>query len=274
MEHRVTRLEAFEKKAAGAVEAVDVAKLREALAGSEGTMLTALERNLIAAAISTKVDEAIASKYRTPTQEHQLTSRIAGLLEDLNGLEVLQQRVTVVAQEFSDKGRGSLEKPTGADLYISITDSGDNGFSKAILVQSKRLPTKRAAIIGSYYESLADPHLDEQCSKMIALSPDSYVWVYGDKGVGVVNAKTVLEVGEAALTPVVDRSAYDLFSKILECEEGDHRWGLPHDGDKRQRINDMMNRFREAVGIQFTQGVDIRISPAKEKRIGHRRHRS
>lgn len=102
-------------------------------------MLTALERNLIAAAISTKIDEAAASKYRGPTQEHQLTSRIAGLLEDLNGLGVFKNRVTVVAQEFPDKGPRALEQPTGVDLYISITDSGREGFSKAILCSRKGL---------------------------------------------------------------------------------------------------------------------------------------
>lgn len=237
-------------------------------------MLSELEKGVIAAAISSKIDEAAKEKYGTPTQEHQLTSRIAGLLEDLNGLEVFQNRLAVVAQELPDKGPGALEKPTGADLFISITDSGPGGFSKGILVQTKRLkPTIKAVVRGLYFESVEDPRLAEQCQKMLHISPDSYVWVYGEDGVGVVHARDALEVGDAAMQPVTDRSTYDLFRKIMDCHEGDHRYGLPYDGDKRAQLKQMLDTFRAAAGLELKQAVDIRISPVSEKRVGRRSRR-
>jgi hypothetical protein len=235
-------------------------------------MLSDLEKSLIAAAISSKIDEAAKKKYGTPTQEHQLTSRIAGLLEDLNGLEVFQNRITVVAQELPDKGAGALEKPTGADMYISITDSGFDGFSKGILVQTKRLkPTLKPVAEGFYYRSMEDPRLADQCARMLHITPESYVWVYGEKGVGVVHARDALDTGEAALEPVSDRSTYDLFRKIVECEEGDPRYGLPHGGDKRAQLIQMLDTFRREARVEIKQGVDIRISPASDRRVGRKR---
>jgi len=235
-------------------------------------MLTDLEKSLIAAAISSKIDEAAKQKYGTPTQEHQLTSRIAGLLEDLNGLDILQNRITVVAQEMPDKGAGALEKSTGADLYISITNSGYDGFSKGILVQTKRLkPTLKTAVGGYYYRSIGDPRLSDQCARMLHISPDSYVWVYGEKGVGVVHARDALDIGAAESVP--DRSTYDLFRQIVECEEGDTRYGLPYSGDKRAHLTQMLDTFRREARVEFKQAVDIRISPISEKRVGRRSRR-
>jgi hypothetical protein len=93
-------------------------------------MLTKRQRDIIAAALRSVIDEVVSEHFDAETQEHQMTSRLAGLLErELRTLSVLGQQVFKITQEFPDKGRGSLEKPTGVDLYIGFLDLTEGGFS-------------------------------------------------------------------------------------------------------------------------------------------------
>jgi hypothetical protein len=73
------------------------------------------------------------------TQEHQFTSGIAYAIErELERFPIAGLNVAVHAQEFPDRGPGSLEKSSGADLYVSIVRlDGEAPISKGMLVQSK-----------------------------------------------------------------------------------------------------------------------------------------
>ena len=94
----------------------------------------------LAAAIDDLTQQLLQRHYDAKTQEHQLTSRIAQALESHYGDIIIDGiRIRISVQEMPDRGSGSLERPTGADLYISIvrTDEPGRPVSKGLLVQSK-----------------------------------------------------------------------------------------------------------------------------------------
>lgn len=211
-------------------------------------MLTRRQRDTIAAILRSVIDQAVSEHFEALTQEHQLTSRIAGLLEkELQNMRVLHRRVRVVTQEFPDKGPGSLEKPTGIDLYIGIMDNSNNGFSKGIFVQAKwrevtRTPKQMEELRG-------------QCQRMLDLSDQSYVWLYGPDGADAVRAQEVVQQPGTRPEQLLSRKTDDIFRRILECTEGDPNWGLDRvmvrDVGRRAAVGTMMEelRIRTAVGV-------------------------
>src|SRR5258708_6118726 len=94
---------------------------------------------MIAARIDAVAEAVCKRHYRAPTQEHQLSAKLAQAIEtELAGVKIGPFTIGVAVQDFPDKGKRSWEKPTGADLYIStVRKDGDNTFSKGMLVQSK-----------------------------------------------------------------------------------------------------------------------------------------
>jgi hypothetical protein len=79
----------------------------------------ALER--ISILIDGVVAQQCARHYGARTQEHQFTSRLAeAIVGELGRFPVEGVQLEVVAQEFPDRGPHSMEKPSGADLYISV----------------------------------------------------------------------------------------------------------------------------------------------------------
>jgi hypothetical protein len=90
----------------------------------------------LASDIESAVNSVTIEHYPAVTQEHQLTSRIAQALEDsLNGKQYGVASVSVITQELPDRGRSSLEKPLGGDMYVGISLEGD--FDKGLLIQAK-----------------------------------------------------------------------------------------------------------------------------------------
>ncbi|MGX1110221.1 MULTISPECIES: hypothetical protein [Bradyrhizobium] len=94
---------------------------------------------LIGEIIDGIVAQTCARHYLAPTQEHQFTSKITALIErELHDMEVQGIHVKVHAQDFPDKGRGSWEKKSGADVYISlVVDAPNYQVNKGMIVQSK-----------------------------------------------------------------------------------------------------------------------------------------
>ncbi|RUW85011.1 hypothetical protein [Mesorhizobium sp. M1E.F.Ca.ET.063.01.1.1] len=213
-------------------------------------MLTRRQRDIIASAMRSVIDEQVSEHFNARTQEHQLTSRIAGVMEkELSVYTILGRRMTVLTQEFPDKGKGSLEKPTGIDLYISIADTDENGFSKGIFVQAKWKE------IGRKSKSLVT--LGNQCKEMLARSTASYVWLYAPDGVEVVRAQEVVDQPGVPPESLRSRRADDLFSRILECPEGDRAWGVPaglEQNERRPWISRMMEELRIRRAIDVTIG--------------------
>jgi hypothetical protein len=67
-----------------------------------------------------------------------MTSRICQRVEDrLDGQRVGDYIFRVIAQSMLDRGPRSLEKITGADLFLSVSLDGPEGFDKGLFVQAK-----------------------------------------------------------------------------------------------------------------------------------------
>ena len=81
-------------------------------------------RDMIAARLQSVANEICRGDIGL--QEPQITSRIGQALEsELKSRGILGYRVRVVTHDIPDKGRGSLEKPLGADMYMGFELVGE-----------------------------------------------------------------------------------------------------------------------------------------------------
>jgi hypothetical protein len=180
--------------------------------------------------------------YSADTQEHQLTAKIAGAIErEMSGLQIDGYTVGIAVQDFSDRGRGSKERKTGADLYISVVLDGDvEPISKGMLVQAKWDHT--------FSPTAAD--MKEKLGNMLARTQASYVWVYHPSGVTSIPATGVMngETGRNVTT------AGQLIADGLECTEGDPRIGR----DTSKEIVDSLNEMLSELAADKALGVTVR----------------
>jgi hypothetical protein len=179
--------------------------------------------------------------YDGPTQEHQLSSRLAQRLEDEIGLLVGQSKaVTVTAQELPDRGRGADESVIGSDLYISIARHDTNPpTSKGLLVQSKWDKTLRS-----------DKRLRSQSNEIYRRTrTGGWVWVFGPSGIECVSANRTRH--DELPRDLMDEttSPGQLIADSLRCTEGDVSIGLPPDGS--MSINEALRRLRAQQALQF-----------------------
>ena len=202
----------------------------------------ALDRDLIAEAIRSVVDEVVREHYGALTQEHQLSSRICGALEaKLRHATFGEYRVEVVTQEAPDKGPNSLEKKSGIDLYIGIRIDDGAVVSKGLLVQAKWNDGARNAA--------EQARLVEQCQKIDARTDAGYVWLYGTSGVQVVPAKEVVANPSTAPEELGSRHLNEVFGQVLDCFEGDRRLALPTGPDLRRDLGVMLEEFGATTGV-------------------------
>lgn len=205
-------------------------------------LLKKIQRDLISEAIRSTVDEVVQEHYPALTQEHHLTPRIGERLEQrLNGRFFYGAGLSVITQDFPDKGRGALEKKVGSDIYIGISLRGQ--FNKGLLVQSKWIDSD-------------DPKLTEQCERMLRYSPSAYVWLYGSNGVRMLKAKSVVEHhryrrGQATWSDNLS----NIFKEVLSCRQGDRSIGVETGPGWRERVSEMLQQ------LQMTTAVAIDIDP-------------
>jgi hypothetical protein len=205
--------------------------------------------------ISGVVAEACKRHYRAPTQEHQFTAKIAQALEsELNGLKV--RGLTIYIQDFPDKGPGSWEKKSGADLYISIVYAPDEGpieyfdeepdelsddhINKGILVQSK----------WDGELSSSKKKLDEQRGDMLNRTDEAYVWVYEPLGIAVVPADK-MSAGRFDHTNAI--TVGQLVTDSLRCTRGDPSLGRNLDLPVAQSMRRVMEELsiNRAIAMTF-----------------------
>lgn len=144
-------------------------------------------------------------------QEPAMTDRMLGAIqESMRGFKA--KGIHWRAKTLTDRGRGAQEREFGADfmgvLRIALPDLK---VSKGFLAQAKLV---RHGSSGDLRR------LKDQCQTMLALSPDSFVFLFGIEGVRVVPAISV--VG-STLDPVAlySRSAQRFFEEHLQCFIGD-----------------------------------------------------
>jgi hypothetical protein len=175
------------------------------------------------AEIRTRIDEIVDEQchrhYPALTQEHQFTSGLARIIEhEIDGLEFDGLKLEVKAQDFPDRGRGALERQSGADLYLSLVrNDGDEPVSKGMLVQSK------------WDRALNRPaetqRLQQQSGKMLRHSRDSYVWVYGPTGIASIPAQMTTSPPRGPIFRYGPSTVGELIAAGLRCNAGDPQLG-------------------------------------------------
>jgi N-acetylmuramoyl-L-alanine amidase len=185
------------------------------------------------------VAQTCARHYLAPTQEHQFTSKIADRIEsELNNLTVSGMRVSVHAQDFPDKGRGSWEKKSRADIYISVVmNAPDQSINKGMTIQSK------------WDDSTDRAGLAEQVGKMRKRTKSSYVWVYGPSSIMVVPSSDV-HAGKLDFTNSM--TVGELITEALRCHEADPRLGRNLALPIPQSITAMMEKLSVPSGLSLT----------------------
>ncbi len=212
---------------------------------------------MIAERIDTVARAVCERHYLAPTQEHQLSAKLAEAIErELVGFKARWFTMGVAAQDFTDKGRGSWERPTGADLYISIVRSDqdeDNTFSKGMLVQSKWDRT--------FFPNREE--LQQQCERMLARSRSSYVWVFGPNEVLSIDAKDVV-----SSMPLHGQTVGTQIADGLRCHQGDVRIGRDTSKPLDRGLGDIM---RALAAEDFFVNKGLAITLVKRQRTGRPR---
>jgi hypothetical protein len=199
----------------------------------------------LAALIDEVVMYQCAHHYNAHTQEHQFSSRLAEAIEiELRHFPIAGLDVEVVTRDFPDRGRGSMEKRSGADLYISLVRrDGKRAVSKGLLVQSK---WDHALEVSSERRRLRD-----QCERMLARTEEAYVWVYQERGIAVVPARTVSSSTREIPLPRPRRSVGALVADGLRCTAGDPAIGRDVDEPVVPALDAMLERLSANTAIEF-----------------------
>lgn len=182
-------------------------------------------RDMLADLIRGAVDDEVKSQWARRAQEPPMSTRIASALEQrLSGCTINNYRVTVVAQDFPDRGTGSWEHKSGADLYIGIRVEMPQmplTISKGLLIQAKKarqVPlTKQPVRVGNEQRELLT-----QCGKMLKRTDKgAFVWVYGPGGTHVVPASDVMDLQHVPPEFLEGRNVAEQFRDVLDCFSGD-----------------------------------------------------
>lgn len=168
----------------------------------------------IANAINTAVDALHEGRIE---QEPAMTDRMLGAIEQsLSGFSA--KGIRWGAHTLSDRGAHSSESIYGADFMgVLNIDLPEFKVKKGFLAQAKLLRNESSGSLNQ---------LHAQCEKMLLLSPASFVFLYGDEGVNIVPA---LSVVSSRIHPayLYRRSAQRFFEEHLECFIGDRAIQAP-----------------------------------------------
>ena len=220
-------------------------------------------RDMLADMIRSAVDDAVKSQTARRAQEPPISTRVASTLEHrLDGATINGYRVTVVAQDFPDRGPGSWEHKSGADLYIGIrVEALIASFetSKGMLIQAKKA---RQLSRARPRKGVSDDQQDllDQCEKMLRRTDKgAFVWVYSAGGTRVVPASEVLKLQVIPPEFLEGRNVAEQFRDVLDCFSGDTGLVAPDIFE-----NDFaLGNFLEEIAVQ--RGVAITLAPDERR---------
>ena len=204
-------------------------------------MLDDENRRLIMERLGGAVDDLVADLYSNTAggvsvvQEAEITSRLCQRLEDrLDNSRAGEYVFRVIAQSLPDRGPNSMEKLFGADLFLSISLEGADGFDKGIFIQAK------------YDRNLNRAELKDACRRMEAIAERQgvYVWVYEPDGVKVLSSHQVGQMKQNSLTGIQSRTMTGFTGRILDCYAGSRAWGIPSTGDRRELVAERLLEAR------------------------------
>lgn len=204
-------------------------------------MLDNENRCLIMDRLGEAVDELVVDLYShtagsvSVVQEAEITSRLCQRLEDrLDNSQAGDYVFRVIAQSLPDRGPNSMEKLFGADLFLSISVDGADGFDKGIFIQAK------------YDRNINRTELKDACRRMEAVADRKgvYVWVYEPDGVKVLSSHQVGQMKQNSLTGIQPRTMTGFTGRILDCYAGSRAWGIPSTGDRRKIVAERLLEVR------------------------------
>ena len=156
--------------------------------------------------------------------EDDFTSRLADRIQQaVNGLHLDGIHWKVRARKLESRKRGSEESRFGADLGLAIRMSGA-GFDvrKGYLIQSKLIRDMSLDLkVQSPFRR--NDRVIDQCTRMLQVTPGSYVWFYTPSGVSALRAGTVLDVEPQLVHRAARQSLYGFFLAGFLSWSGDRR---------------------------------------------------
>ena len=158
------------------------------------------------------------------TEEEDITGTLGGQLgARLRGqIAGLTWDTTILRRR---RGRAAEEKRIGADMIIHVQlDAGIEHYSKGVLIQSKRI--ERGASMS------ADDHADlvGQCNKMLAVTPESFVFDYTTRDVRCGAAARIVGRQSRNLYSACNWTSYRFFLELFQSRtrkfEQDAKWSF------------------------------------------------
>lgn len=193
-------------------------------------MLKEETRRRIMVALGKSIDDVVREHYRHRTAEDRVTAKIADRIERLDDTVIDEFQFRIIAHDVPSSGSRPWEKHIGADLYLSVSLGGPEGWNKGMLIQAK-------------YDYNSDREaLRSQCRKMRSFTSASYVWVYRSDGLTAVSARAFADSTAATVSTTGGRSAEGFVGRILDCYAGSKRFGVPVAADWRGAL---MRRLKE-----------------------------
>lgn len=144
-------------------------------------------------------------------QEPAMTDRMLGRIEQaLVNLEI--GGIIWKAKTLTDRGRNAQESRLGAD-FVGVLNVKTEGYfvAKGFLAQAKMIRRNG-------FDDMRE--LVQQCEQMLVLSPDSFVFLYTEKGVEVTSANAVI-AASGNLSAVHGEKAQKFFLNHFLCMIGD-----------------------------------------------------
>ena len=153
----------------------------------------------------------------------------------------------IIAQSLPDRGPNSLERITGADLFMSVSLDGPDGFDKGIFIQSK------------YDRNVNRGELRDACRRMKQHigAEGAYVWIYEAGGIKVMSSNQVDRMQGNTFNGIQRRSMTGFTGRILDCYAGSRNWGITTEGNRRQAVNERLREIRvqNAIDISLKKNV-------------------
>lgn len=190
--------------------------------------------------------EALAS--RRVEQEPEFTDRMLGSIEQAMR-QYRTKGVSWEAKTLTSRGRGSQEKPYGADfLGVLSINLPQFTVNKGFLAQAKIIGEKDNMPRKEY------KRLCKQCEGMLNLSPDSFVFLYSTKSIRIVPAISIVSANAINPHALYTRSFERFFEAHFESFIGDRQIHTPHP-DTLRELADKYNA-RSALSLTAKDGRD------------------
>ena len=200
--------------------------------------------NQLAALIDEVVMYQCAHHYNAHTQEHQFSSRLAEAIEiELRHFPIAGRELKVVTRDFTTAAAAPWKSAPAPTFTFRWYRNGKRAVSKGLLVQSK---WDHALEVSSERRRLRD-----QCERMLARTEEAYVWVYQERGIAVVPARTVSSSTREIPLPRPRRSVGALVADGLRRTAGDPAIGRDVDEPVVPALDAMLERLSANTAIEF-----------------------